>query len=165
MKKFALLCSFLALASCENDDICDDSVVTPRLIVRVYDKDTPARTKTVNSLLVVGNNQNTPTQPIATTDSLVLPLKLSSGESSFILVKDAAVDSLGRITRGSQVALKIQANASQLFANKGCGYKVVYDQISASIDSIAGNTRWIDRVQVMFRKVEDEKKATIRIYY
>ena len=154
MKKFALLCSFLALASCENDDICDDSVVTPRLIVRVYDKDTPTRTKTVNSLLVVGNNQNTPTQPIATTDSLVLPL-----------VKDAAVDSLGRITRGSQVALKIQANASQLFANKGCGYKVVYDQVSASIDSIAGNTRWIDRVQVMFRKVEDEKKATIRIYY
>ena len=44
MKKFALLCSFLALASCENDDICDDSVVTPRLIVRVYDKDTPTRT-------------------------------------------------------------------------------------------------------------------------
>ena len=165
MKKFALLCSFLALASCENDDICDDSVVTPRLIVRIYDKDAPRRTKPVNNLLVIGKDQNRPIQPISTTDSLALPLRLTSGESSFILVKDAVVDSIGNLTRGTQVALKINANASQIFSDKGCGYKIIYDQITATSDSISGNIPWINRVQVMFRKVEDEKKATIRIYY
>ena len=157
MKQFLFLFVLLFIISCESDDICTDNVVTPRLIVRIYDKDAPRRTKPVNNLLVI--------QPISTTDSLALPLRLTSGESSFILVKDAVVDSRGNLTRGTQVALKINANASQIFSDKGCGYKIIYDQITATSDSISGNIPWINRVQVMFRKIENEKQASIHIFY
>nr|WP_314603184.1 DUF6452 family protein [uncultured Capnocytophaga sp.] len=165
MKQFLFLFVLLFLISCESDDICTDNVVTPRLIVRIYDKDAPRRTKPVNNLLVIGKDQNRPIQPISTTDSLALPLRLTSGESSFILVKDAVVDSRGNLTRGTQVALKINANASQIFSDKGCGYKIIYDQITATSDSISGNIPWINRVQVMFRKIENEKQASIHIFY
>ena len=115
--------------------------------------------------MVIGKDQNRPIQPISTTDSLALPLRLTSGESSFILVKDAVVDSRGNLTRGTQVTLKINANASQIFSDKGCGYKIIYDQITATSDSISGNIPWINRVQVMFRKIENEKQASIHIFY
>ena len=75
------------------------------------------------------------------------------------------VDSIGNLTRGTQVTLKINANASQIFSDKGCGYKIIYDQITATSDSISGNIPWINRVQVMFRKIENEKQASIRIFY
>ena len=158
MKQFLFLFVLLFLISCESDDICTDNVVTPRLIVRIYDKDAPRRTKPVNNLLVIGKDQNRPIQPISTTDSLALPLRLTSGESSL-------VDSIGNLTRGTQVTLKINANASQIFSDKGCGYKIIYDQITATSDSISGNIPWINRVQVMFRKIENEKQASIRIFY
>ena len=81
MKNILYLLLVLFLAGCENDDICADEVLTPRLIIRVHDKTTPRRTKTVNNLLVMGKDRYQIIQPIATTDSLVLPLKLTSGET------------------------------------------------------------------------------------
>ncbi|EGD33639.1 DUF6452 family protein [Capnocytophaga sp. oral taxon 338] len=165
MRKFLFLFVLFIFINCESDDICDDPVVTPRLIVRVYDKDTPRRTKPINNLVILGKDKAQAIQPLATTDSLALPLKLTSGESSFVLIKDAVVDNNGNITGGTRVELKINAIASEVFSGKGCGYKVIYDQITATSNSISGYTPWIARVQVMFRKIEDEKQASVRIFY
>ena len=165
MKNILYLLLVLFLAGCENDDICADEVLTPRLIIRVHDKTTPRRTKTVNNLLVMGKDRYQIIQPIATTDSLVLPLKLTSGETSFLLAKDAVIDSTGVLVSGSVSELKITTTPSQEFLSKGCGYRVTYNDLSATFSSVDGYTSWIERVHVLFRKLDNEKKASIHIFY
>ena len=165
MKNILYLLLVLFLAGCENDDICADEVLTPRLIIRVHDKTTPRRTKTVNNLLVMGGDRHQIIQPIATTDSIVLPLKLLSGETSFLLAKDAVIDSTGVLVSGSLNELKVTATPSQEFLSKGCGYRVTYNTLAATSSSVDGYTSWIDRVHVLFRKLDNEKKASIHIFY
>ena len=104
-------------------------------------------------------------QPIATSDSLVLPLKLTSGETSFLLAKDAVIDSTGVLVSGSVSELKITATPSQEFLSKGCGYRVTYNDLSATFSSVDGYTSWVERVHVLFRKLDNEKKASIHIFY
>ena len=165
MKNILYLLLVLFLAGCENDDICADEMITPRLIIRVHDKTTPRRTKTVNNLLVMGGDRHQIIQPVATTDSIVLPLKLLSGETSFLLAKDAVIDSTGVLVSGSLNELKVTATPSQEFLSKGCGYRVTYNVLAATSSSVDGYTSWIDRVHVLFRKLDNEKKASIHIFY
>lgn len=165
MKNILYLLLVLFLAGCENDDICADEMITPRLIIRVHDKTAPRRTKTVNNLLVMGGDRHQIIQPIATTDSIVLPLKLLSGETSFLLAKDAVIDSTGVLVSGSLNELKVTATPSQEFLSKGCGYRVTYNTLAATSSSVDGYTSWIDRVHVLFRKLDNEKKASIHIFY
>ena len=165
MKNILYLLLVLFLAGCENDDICADEMITPRLIIRVHDKTTPRRTKTVNNLLVMGGDRHQIIQPVATTDSIVLPMKLLSGETSFLLAKDAVIDSTGVLVSGSLNELKVTATPSQEFLSKGCGYRVTYNTLAATSSSVDGYTSWIDRVHVLFRKLDNEKKASIHIFY
>ena len=165
MKNILYLLLVLFLAGCENDDICADEMITPRLIIRVHDKTAPRRTKTVNNLLVMGGDRHQIIQPVATTDSIVLPLKLLSGETSFLLAKDAVIDSTGILVSGSLNELKVTATPSQEFLSKGCGYRVTYNALAATSSSVDGYTSWIDRVPVLFRKLDNEKKASIHIFY
>ena len=165
MKNILFLFLVVLLVGCENDDICTDEVLTPRLIIRVHDKDTPRRTKMVNNLLVMSKDRHQIIQPIATTDSIVLPLKLTTGETSFLLVKDAVIDNTGTLVRGSLNELKITATPSQVFLSKGCGYKVTYDNLTAASLSVDSYTPWVERVHVLFRKLNDEKQASIHIFY
>lgn len=165
MKNILYLLLVLFLAGCENDDICADEMITPRLIIRVHDKTAPRRTKTVNNLLIMGKGRHQIIQPIATTDSIVLPLKLLSGETSFLLAKDAVIDSTGVLVSGSLNELKVTATPSQEFLSKGCGYRVTYNALAATSSSVDGYTSWIDRVHVLFRKLDNEKKASIHIFY
>lgn len=165
MKNILYLLLVLFLAGCENDDICADEMITPRLIIRVHDKTTPRRTKTVNNLLVMGKDRHQIIQPVATTDSIVLPLKLLSGETSFLLAKDAVIDSTSVLVSGSLNELKVTATPSQEFLSKGCGYRVTYNILAATSSSVDGYTSWIDRVHVLFRKLDNEKKASIHIFY
>ena len=165
MKNILFLSLLLWLAGCENDDICADEVLTPRLIIRVHDKTTPRRTKTVNNLLVMGKDRHQIIATSASTDSIVLPLKLLSNETSFLLAKDAVIDSLGFLVRGSLNELKITATPSQEFLSKGCGYRVTYDGLTATSSPVDGYTSWVERVHVLFRKLDNEKKASIHIFY
>ena len=113
----------------------------------------------------MGKDRHQIIQPIATTDSLVLPLKLTSGETSFLLAKDAVIDSTGVLVSGSVSELKVTATPSQEFLSKGCGYRVTYNDLSATFSSVDGYTSWVERVHVLFRKLDNEKKASIHIFY
>lgn len=162
MKKVILLFIIFGVISCESDDICTDPVLTSRLIIRVYDKDATNKTKSVNSLLVYGQGQtDNKAIQFATTDSIILPLKMLEKESTFVFVKDAVLDSDGKITSGQATTLSVTYTPEQVFTDKGCGYKVIYKDISAEKPT----TSWISSVRVLFNKLENEQKATIHIYY
>lgn len=162
MKKFILCIGIIiSFISCESDDICTNPVITPRLIIRVYDKDATNTTKNVSNLLIYGKGhpENKALQ-FASTDSIVVPLKMLEKSSTFVLVKDAVLNN-NILTSGEATELTIRYNPEQVFADKGCGYKVIYKEISAEKPT----TSWISSVRVLFNHLEDEQKATIHIYY
>lgn len=162
--KYIKLSSFLFLGfflkSCESDDICADKVITPRLIVRFMDKDQQNRAKAVNNFLIYGENR-TEAISFSTTDSVVLPLKMKENLSKFILVKDAVFDSAGNLTSGDETSLIIKYTPEESFLDKGCGFRVIYKEISVEKPS----TSWIFSTKTLFNNIEDEKRASFHIFH
>lgn len=162
MKKIIpLFCFCLAfLLGCESDDICTDQVITPRLIVRLHDKEQPNLKKTAQNLLVIGKNNSRAIQ-LETTDSIAVPLKMLSSETTFLLVKDAKINDSGEVISGETTELKISYTPEQIFSGKGCGYKTIFKNISAEITP----SGWVNSVKTIFNTLENEKQATIRLYF
>ncbi|MDO4880625.1 MAG: DUF6452 family protein [Capnocytophaga sp.] len=154
------LIAFLGLFSCESDDICTNPAPTPRLILRVQDKDRPLQHKLVNNLLVFGKD-NSKVILNASTDSIVIPLKMFENETTFVFVKDAVVDSDGNITSGDTTELKVTYTPENLFIDKGCGYGFIFKNLQVSVS----NSSWITRTNVINNTIQDERKASVHIFY
>lgn len=156
---YVFLLSF-ALFGCESDDICAERVITPRLIVRVYDAVNTNQPKSIPNLLIVGQG-STDAIAFQTSDSLVLPLKMRDTETKFVLVKNAVVDANGVVTAGEQTTLKVTYTTEETFLNKGCGYRTTYKNISVTPELPS----WITDVRVLSNDLKNEDKATVHIYY
>lgn len=152
--------TLFGLFSCESDDICANPAPTPRLILRIQDKDKPIQHKLVNNLIVFGKD-NFKVILKASTDSIVLPLKMLENETTFVLVKDAVTDSNGNITSGDQAELKVTYTPENLFIDKGCGYGFIFKNLQVSLS----NSSWITRTNVINNTIQDERKASVHIYY
>lgn len=147
-------------SSCESDDICTDKELTPRLILRVYDKDSPEKLKNIPNLLVLGKEKNEALS-FATTDSIAVPLRTLKPQTSFILVKNATFNSEGKLILGEATELDFRYIIHHKFINKGCGYKVSFDNISAK----TSENSWISSVKLTSKSFENEKKSVVHIYF
>ena len=78
--------------TCEKDDIClIETPSTPRLIVRLFDKDNRLNPKAADSITIYGVGQERALVTL-TTDSLVLPLKTQTAFTQYaFLLKTSTV--------------------------------------------------------------------------
>lgn len=161
MRNIIFLLLLISFCGCESDDICSDKVITPRIIIRLYDKDARNKTKSVNNLMVLGkgHSQNKSIQ-FSTSDSIVAPLKILDKETSLVLIKNAVIKD-NKLESGDPTELKIMYETKHIFSDKGCGYKVVYENISTEIPS----SSWISSVKVIQNHLDDEKRAVIHIFH
>lgn len=158
---FVFVVLFLGIfASCESDDICTEKELTPRLILRVYDKDSPEKLKNIPNLLVLGKEKNE-ALAFSTTDSIVLPLKTLAPQTSFVLVKNAVLNSEGKLISGEATELNFRYIVHHKFIGKGCGYKVSFSEIRAETDE----NSWISSVKLTSNEFENEKKSVVHIYF
>lgn len=153
-----ILCGFFI--ACENDDLCADTVVTPNFVVRIHDKNIKRQTKIAQNLLAYGQGNPLPLL-FASTDSLALPLKMLENESHFVLVKDATIDANGNLTAGETTTLSISYTPQQQFLSKGCGFRVVFKNLSVQTSP----NSWISSVKLLNTQLENDKKAILHIYY
>lgn len=147
---------------CQPDDICEKKVTTPRLVVRFYDFDTPKKTKSVEKLIVFGRDSQT-ILINSTTDSIALPLKLNE-PTSFVMVSDATYNTASStITAGNVSTIHFTYNTENQFINKACGFRVVYNTLSATTESTGVN--WIKSIVIKNNEVKDEASAKVHIYH
>lgn len=153
----------LAILACEPDDLCDQSPVTPSLVVRMYNASSTSTTSKVTNLLVYGEG-NSKALSYSTTDSLALPLKVSSPSTTYVMIKNAVYNSTtGAVTSGSVATVTFTYDIEQKFVSKACGFQAIYKNLTVSVENASSS--WMSSITVNNTTVENESSAQVYMYH
>ncbi|MBV7270336.1 DUF6452 family protein [Winogradskyella luteola] len=189
-KQFLLLFMFLAIFSCERDDICAESTsTTPRLIIEFYDVDSPEDLKNVPRISVYGeelfvDENGVFTPPTESSDSIVeydgtvlfdvnsntigLPLLIGTeGDdvtTRFLLEKDTnlRIDDDPTATSNLDI-IEISYIPQFEYVSRACGYKSIFTELDITIDSDGDD--WIDDIEIDVVNIENENTVHVRIFH
>lgn len=171
-KNLKILLSLLILTSlwsCERDDICAATTpTTPHLIIRFYNIDARAETKTVRHMSV--NVEDNPRFIVndRTTDSIVLPLKIDAlddlNTTRFVLTRDIdhQTDDDPDTNENADI-IEVSYVPELIYVSRACGYKSVFNNLS--ITHITDADNWILDIEVINTDVNNEDAAHINIYH
>ena len=150
MKRFLLIILVVVtlISSCEKDDFCTETPVTPSLILRFYDNSNRTSTKSTSGLYVWADNKDSIFVNVAT-DSLVIPLNPAASQTIYNLSQGNIINQL-----------TIDYNVDYEYVSRSCGFKAVYDEISFS-----SNNTWINELQATTTIVNNENAAHVQVYH
>lgn len=155
IKKIILLVSlvgFAILTNCEKEDICTETVLTPRVIIKFYNHNAPNKVKSAVKLKVWVEGKDTIYKK-ATRDSILLPLNTFANYTKYIMSVNDSIDTL---------TIKYEKN--NVFVSRACGYKTLF---TTQNDSIENTTFWMNNVETInpIQQIENESKTHIKIYH
>jgi hypothetical protein len=171
MKKLILIGVLLVsvittvITSCQRDDICAETdSTTPRLIIKFQDFETPDEDKSVSNLRVLAEGIDTPLPGLSasTTDSIAVPLRSFSPETTFIMISDYDIDSGGNET-GNRDTLRFDYITKEVFVSRACGFVANYETLVSTLTSDDAN--WIKAVTVNTAIVNNETQTHVTILH
>ena len=167
MKKQIILFSVLmAFFSCEKDNICIEDI-TPYLIIRFYDDDTPQFTKDVVNIKVelegiegFYEDESTITQ---LTDSIAIPIKVTEDLTRFKLTV-SKLDENDNLVENLD-SFELYYDRENIYVSRSCGYKTVYNDASITLEDDGDN--WIKIMETTESPLNiiDETSAHVKIYH
>lgn len=169
IKLLVSLLTMVILIGCERDDICAAvTPTTPHLIVRFYNINARSELKTVRRMTVTAEDNLKPIVNDKTTDSIVLPLKVDAlgtmNTSRFVIKKDIDFDAdENPITNSNADIIEISYTPELIYVSRACGYKSVYNDLIAGLDTDQDN--WIIDIEVINTTINNEDAAHINIYH
>lgn len=154
-----ILTGILSFAACEKDDICIDAD-TPSLVIRFYDVLDTTQLKDAQNLIVSGllpeGSQDTIDN--VALDSIVLPLRVDSNTTSFILSRQTSIDDKNIDT------LTFNYETKEIYKSRACGYIVNYENVSATA-SEPSDSLWIKEVRFVSTNIENTFSAHVKILH
>jgi len=151
MKRILILLvgALLAIASCETDEICDQTIQpTPNLVITFYDIDNPETRKEVigfSAKLLESQEVITTTD----TDSIQLPLDVFNLTTSYQFLEGETVDDI-----------KLTYTSEQIFMSQSCGYRTQFN----NLENIS-TSNWIQKISVEETTINDQKTEHVKIYH
>ncbi|WP_194850758.1 DUF6452 family protein [Nonlabens antarcticus] len=157
-----LLCTIMS--SCEKDDLCiPEEAATPRLIILFKDSNNPLIRKPVSDLQVIEIASNTaaPLNDAGNTrltqvDSIAIPLRINASMSEYDFV---------RILNGATNADPINFTyvSAPEYINRACGYKAVYNELTATPVTESPSAQWIRNIIVKNSSVTSNQDVHVEI--
>ena len=117
MYKFRYLLLILLLhQSCEPDDVCNvENPSTPQLVFRLYDANQPSQLKSVDTLRVK-DNENESILQLINTDSIAIPFQINSNKMDFDFM----------ISGGISDELLIDYQTQDMYLSRACGFQSTF---------------------------------------
>ena len=146
------------IIQCEKDDIClVETQGTPRVILRLFDKENQQVYKSASNITIIGLNKDNPLK-VLNSDSIAIPLRTNYNFTRYIFSKNIG-DSIYKDT--------IQFNHTRVdkYMNRSCGFKSEFLIDSNLIEMISGDLNWIYNFKILNKKVSNETKAHVAIYH
>lgn len=150
MKKYItiILASFLAILSCEKDDICIETT-TPSLIIRFYDNDIQTDVKQISGLTVWAEGKDS-IYLNQSLDSIAIPLNLNENITTYIIENNSIKDTI-----------KFIYDRKDVFVSRSCGYKTIFENLQVDNNSI----NWIKNISINNTIIENDTAAHISIFH
>lgn len=139
------------VTNCEVDDICTETVLTPKLIVKFYDNDTLTLAKKVTGIYVWAEGKDSLYEN-ATADSLLLPLNNATNSTKYLLSIGNQIDTL-----------IVNYDKEDIFVSRSCGYKTHF-----SIPANPSITQhWMTGISIIEtpQPVVNQNKAHVKIHH
>jgi len=139
------------VTNCEVDDICTETVLTPKLIVKFYDNDDLTLPKKVTGIYVWAEGKDSLYED-ATADSLLLPLNNLTNTTKYLLSIGNQIDTL-----------LVSYDKEDIFVSRSCGYKTNF-----SLPANPSITQhWINGISMNEtpQPVVNQNKAHVKIYH
>lgn len=159
--EFIFILILFSLTSCEKDDFCTQTPVTPNLVLRFYDNSTLTSFKAVQrfSLTATGlppNIDNIFTN--TTTDSIAIPLNTLTQETVFTLKKNETES--GASTGDQTATLTVKYTPVYNYVSRSCGFRVVFNNVTFE------STGWINRLSVtQLESIKSQTNAHVNIFH
>jgi len=149
MKKYIIIIivSFLAILSCEKDDICIDAT-TPSIIIRFYNNDIQTDVKKVSELTVWADGKDS-IYVKQSLDSIIIPLDLNQNNTLYKFTSNSIEDEIN-----------FTYTRNDVFVSRSCGYKTIFENLQ--IDS--NTTNWIKNISINNTTIENDTAAHITIF-
>jgi len=174
MKKiFIVLIFVFSFSSCEKDDICDaNTPTTPRLIIDFYDIQNPSNTKTVSTLLIIGDGLSKGIL-FNVKNKIQVPLDLTADATKYNFVLNYGNTNPALIYTDN---LQFNYTRKTIFVSRACGYKTLFD-LNNDNDLTTPNPfilnddptltygNWIKNITVEKYNLENENETHIKIYF
>lgn len=148
------------LGSCEKDDVClVETQSTPRLIVKLFDKENRLISKAADNITIYGIGKENPLIKLSA-DSLVLPLKTQEAFTRYAFLLPTSTAS---VTVGD--TLQFNYSRYDQYLNRSCGYRAnfILDKNLISFPNAA--PVWMDSFEILIDTVSNEQQAHLAIYH
>ncbi|WP_340067013.1 DUF6452 family protein [Ascidiimonas aurantiaca] len=160
-----LLSLFLWISGCQRDDLCGEAnPTTPRLIITFNDAANPEERKDATSLKVVGEgfDNAVPGLDRVTTDSIAIPLRSLSQETSYIFILNSEDNDQG-VETGNRDTLRFNYSTKEVFLSRACGVVANFEDLGESTITDADN--WIQSVLILSTLVTNENETHVQILH
>ena len=149
---------FLFYNSCEKDDIClSDTPTSPRLIVKMVNKNDPTLYKSANGLLIkVVDNDSINTQ---SSDSIILNLNPYKNYTQFEFILNQGSENENIDT------LQINYSLNNIYIDRACGYKTSFIFNSNALTLINEKNNWIESYLILKDTIINEEQAHMAILH
>jgi hypothetical protein len=153
---------------CERDDICPASTsTTPSLVIETYDNIITENKKSVFKLRIQGINNEAVLEGynVVTKDEIILPLRTDTTATQYRLYKEYVFVNDSTPPEGNEDIITIRYKTEEVYVSKACGYKMVFKNISLTIEDDGDN--WILSREAINdnQSVEDETATHFNIFH
>ena len=149
------LLSLIMIGSCERDDICIDEI-TPQLIIRFYNNDTPELFKRVNQLSVKIAGIENDSLVFNATDSIAIPLKVTEDMTQYTLTINS--DNGAELIRD---IITVNYEREDVFVARSCGFKTIFNNTNYTQNS----NNWVQTIETITQTIDNETNAHLKIFH
>lgn len=151
MKKYLFIFFSIIIfnSSCEKDDFCTQTPVTPNLVLRFYDDVDRNSLKSTSSLYVWAKDKDSILINQAT-DSIVIPLNSASNQTIYNLSEGDVINQL-----------TIDYSVKNEYVSRSCGFKAIFENVTFSSD----NTWITDFTPSTLTSIDNQNSAHVQIFH
>ena len=139
-------------SSCEPDDVCSEvNPSTPQLVFRLYDSSQPNEFKAVDTLRVIGLNEEA-TLEFINTDSIAFPLQVNASKINADLT----------ISNGVTDRIEIDYLSKDVYLSRACGFQTTFQIHTIQVDQ---PINWVNSIEIVTNEVIIDTLAHVKIYH
>jgi Na+-transporting NADH:ubiquinone oxidoreductase subunit NqrF len=126
--------------------------MTPDLVLRLYDVNTPNTVKKVTHLTLVTLPDLDTIYKNKEMDSIAIPLNVNDDISRFKMIDDSNED-----------IVEFTYNREAVFVSKACGYKSIFHNLQVNI--VADSDNWIKNKELIQSEIKIDTLAHVKIFH
>ena len=146
-------------SACEKDDICVQNPITPKLILRFYNKDAVTDVKNVARFSAIAASKTDSLFTNITADSIAIPLNPNTSQTVYTFKRNLVS---GNLADNELVTFTIDYTATPDYVSRSCGFRIEFTNLNFTVDA----NGWIQSLSTEnIENINSQKQAHVQVFH